>query len=470
MKVNANNFVPAVKDNLQKDDVQEAVHYATKLAYNKRLGSMFEYGKEHGEGLRQQAAEAKRRALRNLPDLLEKAEANMQANGIEVLWAADADEANRMVVEIARQTEAELIVKSKSMATEEIGLNAYLEQNDITVVETDLGELIVQLDGDTPGHLVTPAVHKSKDSIRDLFVRELGMEPTDDAEEMTMAARRHLRKIFLNADMGISGGNFIIAETGTVCLVTNEGNARLTTVLPKVHVAIVGIEKLVDTVDDYATLTQVLPRSAIGQTMPVYTHMLNGPRRADETSGPEKVYVILLDNGRSRIYNTTYTEALACIRCGACLNACPVYRIASGHAYGWVYPGPIGAILTPLFTGLENAKPLPHASSLCGSCYEVCPVQINIPAMLLDLRRDLVKEGLSPQLWDWGMKGWALAFSKPGLFTAGGTAARLGTGLLGQNIPFAGAWTNSRDMPEFADKSFRQQWQERQKGSTDEQS
>jgi L-lactate dehydrogenase complex protein LldF len=263
--------------------------------------------------------------------------------------------------------------------------------------------------------------------------------------------------------MGITGGNFIIAETGSVCLVTNEGNARLVTTIPPVHVAVVGIEKLVGTVEEYATLTQMLTRSATGQTMTVYTHMLNGPRRTGETDGPEHSYVILIDNGRSKIYASDYAEALACIRCGACLNGCPVYRSTGGHAYGWVYPGPIGAVITPLLQGLENAKQLPHASSLCGMCKEVCPVDIDLPRMLLDLRHELVEIGATDRIWDWGIAGWKTVNKSPRLFELSGKAAATGGRFAPSKLPGPlGGWTTYRTLPSFAKKSFRQMWRERQ--------
>ena len=275
--------------------------------------------------MRQQAAAIKRDALNRLPELLKQAEETMQANGITVLWAVDAAEANRLVLDIAKRHNVRSAVKSKSMVTEEIGLNQSLESASIDVLETDLGEFIVQLGEETPSHIVVPVVHKTKESIRQLLIEEANMSPTDDTEEMANFARDYLRQPFLTADMGISGGNFIVAETGTICFVSNEGNIRLVTSLPRIHVALVGIEKVIATGEDYATLTQLLPRSATGQTMTVYTHMVNGPRRDNETDGPEHVYVIFVDNGRSQIYSSDYGEALACIRCGACLNVCPVY-------------------------------------------------------------------------------------------------------------------------------------------------
>ncbi len=467
MHIQANNFIPAAQIAIADPDIQFAVNDSMTTAYNKRLNAMFVYGREHGEYMRQQAAEAKRRALRCLPELLEKAEANMKANGIEVLWAEDAAETCRLVLEIARKHHVKTVAKGKSMVSEEVGLNDVLEQHGIRAVETDLGEYIVQLEKSVPSHIVMPVVHKTKESIRDLFMEELNMPHTDNAEEMTKFARRVLREVFLTADMGVSGGNFILAETGTLCLVSNEGNGRLCTTVPPVHVALVGIEKIVETVEDYATLNQILPRSATGQNLSVYTNMINGPRRADEPDGPEHVYVILVDNGRSKIYETDYAEVLSCIRCGACQNACPVYRVTGGHPYGWVYAGPIGAVVTPLLNGLDKAKPLPHASSLCGMCKQVCPVDIDLPRMLLDLRRDLVEEGKSDPLYNMGMKAWAMGMRSPMLYEIGGKAARLGSKFVGQGTPGPlGNWTKHRDFPEFAPKSFRQLWKERQNGKS----
>lgn len=464
MEVKANNFIPASSIAVRNEELQAAITNGTQRGVNGRLRAMFADGVEHGEAMRQQAAEAKRRALRELPNLLEQAEANLRDNGANVLWAVDGDEAQRLVVDIAQKHGVKLVVKSKSMVTEEIGLNTALEAEGIEVVETDLGEFVIQIDHDHPSHIVAPIVHKSKANIRDSFVRELGMEPTDDAYEMTQFARRYLRDSFLTADMGVSGGNFVIAETGTVCLVTNEGNGRMVTSVPRVHVALVGIEKIVATVEDYATLTQVLPRSASGQAMPVYTSMVNGPKRNEEGDGPEHVYVIFLDNGRTDIYATDYSEALACIRCGACLNACPVYQVAGGHAYGWVYPGPIGAVISPLLKGLEQTAPLPHASSLCGMCKQVCPVDIDLPRMLLDLRHDLVQEKHDELKWRWGIKIWALLNQSPRLFGWAGRVSRFGRNrLLRQRLPGPlGNWTKYRDFPQFAEKSFHQQWKERQ--------
>lgn len=466
MKVTSNAFIPAAQVALTDDEMRRSVDRATTTAHQKRLNSMFEAGRTHGEALRQQAAQAKRRALSRLPELLEQAEANLTANGAHVLWALDGDEVNRLVLDVIGRHAVKSVVKSKSMVSEEVGLNELLEAKGIEVVETDLGEYILQLAAEPPSHIVTPVIHKSLDSIRDLFVHELDMPPTDDVRQMASFARQILREKFLGADMGITGGNFIIAETGTLCLVTNEGNGRMVTSLPRIHVAIVGIEKIVATLEDYATLTQVLPRSATGQAMTVYSHMYNGPRKAGEADGPDELYVILVDNGRSDVYKTKYAQVLTCIRCGACMNACPVYRSTGGHAYGWVYPGPVGAVLTPLLAGLENAQPLPHASSLCGACKEVCPVDIDLPQMLLDLRDDLYQRGEVEGIWKWGLKLWAFGNQSPTLFELGGRLARLlagGRSLKNLPGPLSG-WTAYRDFPPFARIPFRQQWREKRGG------
>ncbi len=465
LEVQSKDFIALSEIAIHNQDLQQAVGAGTRNAYHKRQAAMFAHSDEHGEFMRQQAAEAKRRALRQLPDLLEKAEDRLTQNGFRVEWAEDAAQANQRILDIARRHGVQTVIKSKSMLSEELGVNHALEAAGLRVVETDLGEYIIQLNQEPPSHIVAPVIHKTKSEIRDIFVRELGMKPTDDAAEMVAFARRMLRQDFLNSDMGISGGNFVIAETGSLALVMNEGNGRMCTSMPPVHIALVGIEKVIDTVEDYATLNQVLPRSGTGQNLTVYSNIINGPARDDETGGPQAVYIIFVDNGRADVYATDYAEALACIRCGACQNACPVYRSTGGHAYGWVYGGPIGAVLTPLYVGLENAAPLPHASSLCGSCKQVCPVDIDLPRMLLDLRRDLVQAGESQPSWDLGMKLWAIGMTSPARFGLGGRAARTAQYLLGEQMPgILGNWTKHRDFPEFAPKPFRQLWKERNNG------
>jgi L-lactate dehydrogenase complex protein LldF len=465
MKVRSNQFIELSQIAVKDEALQTAVARATHIASTNRVKALAEVNQAHGETLRQQAAAIKRSVLNRLPELLEMAEANLTANGCTVMWAEDGAEACQLALEIAQKHHVKKVTKSKSMVTEEIGLNEVLLANGIETIETDLGEYIVQLNEDTPSHIIAPVIHMSKKSIGQLFEEKLKMPPTDDAAEMTQFVRAELREAFLSSDMGISGGNFIIAETGTLCLVTNEGNARMVTTVPPVHVALIGLEKLVATVEDYATLTQMIARSATGQKMAVYTHMINGPRRNSELDGPEHVYVIFVDNGRSRIYGSEYVEVLACLRCGACLNACPVYQVTGGHSYGWVYSGPIGAVVTPLLLGQEHASPLPFASTLCGSCKAACPVDIDLPRMLLDLRRDMVADGVGRGAWQLGMKAWAASMTTPTRFNLSGKAVSLFTNTFKpRRLPGAlGGWTDHRVFPSFAKKSFRDQWRDREK-------
>src|SRR5258707_5540434 len=474
MKANAfiHNSTVALKD----ITLQTALDRATNRAVNGRIAAIGET--TDAPALRQQARHARLRALHNLPDLLERLEANLTARGVTVLWAADGSECNQHVIDIARQHGVKKIIKSKSMATEETHLDAALESEQLEVSETDLGEFIVQIDHDTPSHIVFPILHKTREQVRALFVERLHMPPSDDPEKLTAAARVYMRQQFINADMGITGANFAIAETGTLAIVSNEGNARMCASLPRVHVAIVGIEKVIETMEDFATLVQLLTRSATGQRLTSYVQLLSGPARPGEMDGPETQYVILLDNGRSRIHSTEYAESLACIRCGACLNTCPVYQNVGGDAYGWVYPGPIGAIVTPLLEGIHNAAPLPHASSLCGACKSACPVDIDIPDMLLKLRGDLVESGDTQFILTAGIKGWEVSMRNPALYALSGRIASTMTqagkskkdGQLHRLPMLLGHWTQNRDFPPFAPKAFRQLWHDRQARKSDEQS
>ena len=331
--------------------------------------------------------------LANLVEYLEQFERNAIAAGAHVHWARDAAEATRIVTDIATQHGATMAVKSKSMASEEIHLNDALRDAGVEPVETDLGEWIVQLAGEPPAHIIGPALHKTRDQIAELFSKEVGRQlDPDDIPTMTAEARRLLRQKFLDAGIGISGANLGIAETGTVVLVTNEGNGRMVTSLPPVHVAVMGIEKVCPTWDHAAAWLELLARSSTGQPLSVYTTAVTGPAQPDDPDGPQEVHIVLLDNGRSEIASTNYVEILQCIRCGACLNACPVYQEIGGHTYGHTYSGPIGAVLVPLLFGLEKHAALPHASSLCGACLEVCPSRIDLPRMLLDLRAEVAEK------------------------------------------------------------------------------
>jgi len=342
--------------------------------------------------LRTQAHALKKHTVDHLDYYLEEFERNVQARGGKVIWAKDATEVADFVLSLARERNARLIVKSKSMTTEEVDLNERLEHHGLESVETDLGEYIMQLAGERPFHIVAPALHKDRYDVADIFEKRLGVEREVVPEKQTLIARSRLRQKFLAADIGMSGANFLVADSGAVVLVENEGNARLATTAPKVHVAIAGIEKLIPRAQDLPVFLKLLARSCTGQELTVYTSFLSGARREDEIDGPDEFFVVLLDNGRTRLLpDRGKRQSLYCIRCSACLNTCPVYRRIGGHSYPWVYGGPIGAILTPQFLGTAHEPALPFASSLCGACAEVCPVKIDIPRVLLELRSDVRK-------------------------------------------------------------------------------
>nr|PZN55074.1 MAG: (Fe-S)-binding protein [Chloroflexota bacterium] len=359
MDLNPKQFLQSATIALQDIQLQTALDRATGTVTRNRDMAMGEL--PHAEALRQQARGARLRALADLPELLELLEKNLTAKGVHVLWAKDDAEANQHVIDICKAKNLKRGVKSKSMVTEETGLQQAFAENGIEMIETDLGEFIVQISGDHPSHIIMPVMHRTKEAVRDIFMEKLGMPYTDEPGDMTAYARKTLRRKYLEADFGMSGGNFLIAETGTIVIVTNEGNGRLSTGMPPVHIAMVGIEKVIPTWEDFITLVQLLARNGTGQRLTVYVNIFNGPTQG-EGDGPKEMYLILVDNGRSNIYATEYAEALACIRCGACLNVCPVYQNVGGHSYGSVYPGPIGSVLTPLFKGKENASPLPFSA------------------------------------------------------------------------------------------------------------
>lgn len=465
-----NKFMEGAIIGLNDIEIQTAFTRATRNANLGRAEYMGEL--DDPDFLRQQARGSRLRGLHDLPDLLEQAETKVTAAGGTVLWAVDGSEANAHVLNICRQHNLKRGVKSKSMVTEEIELVPMLERHGIEMIETDLGEYIIQVTDDHPSHITMPVMHRTKESIRQVLMEKVNMPYVETAEEMTAFARETLRNKYLEADFGMSGGNFIIAETGHIVTVTNEGNARLSTGVPQVHIAVVGIEKVIPTWEDFMTLVQLLTRSATGQRLTVYINLILGPAGEEDGDGARDFYLILLDNGRSDIYASEYAEALACIRCGACLNTCPVYQNVGGHAYGSVYPGPIGAVITPLLKGKENAVPLPFASSLCGACKSACPVDINIPDMLLMLRRDLEDE--QEPVWKAAMAGFGVSFSNPLLYQAGGKAASAlasedgpipfkSQNSTGETVinalpyPFDG-WTEQRDFPPFAQERFRDWW------------
>jgi L-lactate dehydrogenase complex protein LldF len=437
------------------------------------------------EALREQARAIKDQVLLHLDEYLDAFADNAERAGATVHWAHDAAGACEIVIRLLRERNATQVVKSKSMATEEIHLNAALESEGLSPVETDLGEWIIQLACETPSHIVVPAIHKSKKQIAELFVEKLGIELSDDVAVLTGAARRVLRQRFVEAQVGISGVNFGVAETGTILILENEGNVRLTTSLPRTHIALMGIEKVIPRLVDLDVFLKLLPRSGTGQRLTAYQSLITGVKRSPTDEGPEEVHIILMDNGRSRMLGHPVTrQSLACIRCGACLNACPVYQQVGGHAYGSVYPGPIGAVITPQLIGIGKAAQLPFASSLCGACREVCPVKIDIPELLLHLRAE-VMEGTASGTAD--QKGpvkrrpverlafrlYAFAWSSPALYGLGTRIGRLlqrpvvrdgrigkVSGLLAKLVPPLAAWTAWRDASPIAPRTFREQWRD----------
>jgi L-lactate dehydrogenase complex protein LldF len=462
------DFKSSVVIALDDIQLQTALDRGTTRAVNGRTTAMSETSA--APALRAQARAARLRALNRLPELLDTLERNVTANGGTVLWARTGAEANDLILQLCREHGVRRVTKGKSMVTEESGLNHVLEDAGIEINESDLGEYIIQLAHEPPSHIVFPMLHKTKEATAALLHEKLGMPMTDKPEDMTRFVRGVMRKKYIEAELGISGVNFAIAETGTIITVENEGNNRLSCSTPKIHVAVMGLEKVLATWHDWTTLAQLLPRSATGQRMTVYTNLMSGPKRPYEPDGPEKFYLLILDNGRSDMLASEYAESLACIRCGACLNACPVYQNIGGHAYGWVYPGPIGSIVSPLLQGIQQAPNLPYASSLCGACQAACPVDIAIPDMLLKLRRDLVQvhDPASASLgWRVGMRLWRIGMQSPLLYRIGGKLAAIGTRLLARNgritkLPgILGGWTKSRDFPAFSPTSFRERMKKR---------
>jgi L-lactate dehydrogenase complex protein LldF len=398
------------------------------------------------EALRERAHRIRMEVIDDLDGHVARFTAALEGRGGKVYFAHTADEASRYVADVCRRRGARLAAKSKSMAAEEIGLNEVLEAAGVTPVETDLGEYILQLAGEHPVHIIAPAIEKTAEQVAELLSRAGNEEVPAELEALTQAARRQLRTTFLQADVGITGANFGVSETGSVCLVTNEGNARLVSSIPRVHIAIMGMERLVPTTADLAVLLKLLARSGTGQKLSAYTTLVTGPRRAGEEDGPDELHVVILDNGRTNLLRGRYREMLACIRCGACLNVCPVYRKAGGAAYGPVYSGPMGAVLVPLLVGLENAPSLPHASSLCGACTDACPVKIPLHELLLDLRRDLVEQGGASRLERLAFTLWSLAWSSPLGYRMTSRLARLGQPLAGVVGP-GRAWASGRSLP-----------------------
>ena len=436
------------------------------------------------QGLREKARSIKEETLLHLDEYLLKFVENAENAGTKIHWARDGQEACQIVIDLVKTRDAKMAVKAKSMAGEEIHLNEALEKEGIEPVETDLGEWIIQLAGETPSHIVVPAIHKTKQQIADLFVEKTGIEKTENVDVLTKTAREILRKRFAEAEIGISGVNFGVAETGTILILENEGNIRLTTSLTKTHIAIMGIEKVIPRFADLDVFLKLLPRSGTGQRLTAYQSLITGTKKSEDDAGPDEVHIVLMDNGRSRMLAHPVTrQSLACIRCGACLNACPVYQQVGGHAYGSVYPGPIGAVITPQLIGISKAKQLPYASSLCGACKEVCPVKIDIPELLLHLRAEITdgtaagmaenSERKPKFLETLAFRLYGKAWSGHIPYEIGTKAARLmqklvvrdgkigkASGMIAKILPPLGAWTAWRDAPAVASKSFRDIWRD----------
>jgi len=451
-------------DQLQRSMVATGPQFVLKRA--KARAALPEF-----DDLRNAARDIKNHVLAHLDVYLEKFEARVQAAGGHVHWAETAEEARAIILNICAAKKARLITKGKSMVSEEVGLNEALEGAGHTPVETDLGEYLIQIRNERPSHIIAPAVHLRREQIEADFRRvHTDLDPARDLSHipaLVEEARRVLRQNYLDADVGITGANFLVAGTGSAIIVTNEGNGDLTRLMPETHIVITSIEKIVPTLEDASTLLRVLARSATGQDISTYTTLMTGPRRAADPDGPEEFHIVLLDNGRSQVLGTEFQDMLRCIRCGACLNHCPVYQAVGGHAYGWVYPGPIGSVVTPALIGIENAANLPNASTFCGRCEEVCPVRIPLPRLLRHWREREFEQHLTPRTVRSGLGAWAFLAKRPKLY---GLAMRLAARFLNwrgragriTSLPLAQGWTRTRDLPAAQGRTFTELWRERQ--------
>ena len=468
-------FDQKIHTTLDDANLQLAIYTATGRLKEKRIESVAADALPDYQELRSQANAIKKHAIENLDHYLEEFERNVEARRGKVVYCKDATEVSDFVLSIAKERGAHLIVKSKSMTTEEVDLNERLEHHGLESVETDLGEYILQLAHEKPYHIVAPALHKTRYDVAAIFTENLHVPEETVPEKQTKIARAVLRQKFLDADIGISGANFLVADSGAVVIVENEGNARLTTSAPRIHIAVAGIEKVIPRAQDLVTFLKLLARSATGQLLSVYTSFLAGPRRPGEVDGPDEFYVVLLDNGRTKLLpDRAKRQSLYCIRCGACLNTCPVYRKIGGHSFPWVYSGPIGAIITPQFMGVSHEPGLPFASSLCGACGEVCPVKIDIPKILLELRSDVKKSETREKLnrlEKLAFQAFAWLMTHPRLYEmAGRIAASMAPASEGgwirnvpapMNLPPVRAWLSQRDLPPSPSKSFREMWRQR---------
>ena len=466
---------PAFKENARRalDDpqLQKALGFVRGRFVGKRqeaVDALPEF-----EALRERARQIKDHTLAHLDLYIEAYEEKVVESGGVVHYAETAAEARDIILGICQRAGARTVTKGKTMVGEEIALNEHLEANGIEPVETDLGEYIIQIRHEPPSHIIAPAVHLTKEQVAADFRRVHTDLPADrDLSEPTALlaeARSILRRRFLAADVGITGANFLVAETGTSVIVTNEGNGDLTQILPRVHVVLASLEKITPTMNDVSQILRLLARSATGQDMSTYTTFSTGPRRAGDPDGPAEYHVVLLDNGRSEMLGSQFQDMLRCIRCGACMNHCPVYQEVGGHAYGWVYPGPMGAVLTPTLIGIDQAGHLPNASTFCGRCESVCPMKIPLPNMMRHWREREFERHLSPATWRWGLGVWAWFARRPRLYRLGANLAARVLGNLGARrgrfarLPLAGGWTKYRDLPAPQGQTFQEMWAERRK-------
>lgn len=455
MKETAANFI--AKSTIKAADKE----HRRKINFNiGKYNAVVPQGKEQFTDVhlaRERAKNIKWRAIETLDKQLEDFELTITRRGAKVIWAEDAQQALDAIQKICEAKGCKTLVKSKSMVTEEIHLNDFLEKIGIESVETDLGEYIQQLDGEPPYHIVTPAMHKSKEDVARLFAEKLGTDPKATPQQLTLTARKILRDKYVQAEIGVTGANFIISDIGGIAVTENEGNARLSCAFPKTHIVIAGIEKVIPSMHDLALFWPLLSTFGTGQKVTVYNTIVTGPRQENEKDGPEETYVILLDNGRTNILaNEKQRESLYCIRCGACLNACPVYKNIGGHAYGATYSGPIGSVITPHLRGMEEWKHLSHASSLCGNCTEVCAVKINLHELLLDNRHEAAQEGYAPFAEKMIWKVWRIAMLRRSWMNMAN--GNMKTRLINK---VAGSWTSHRGKLDFPQKSFNQQWKEK---------
>ncbi|WP_059106047.1 LutB/LldF family L-lactate oxidation iron-sulfur protein [Shouchella shacheensis] len=469
MKVGERSFDARVEKGLGDTFMREAVSSAQTRFQTNKARAEEQLG--HWEEWREHAEEIRTHTLENLDYYLQQLSENVVGNGGHVFFAATAEEANDYVTKVAREKEAKKVIKAKSMVTEELSMNEALEKVGCEVIESDLGEYILQLDDhDPPSHIVTPALHKNKEQIRETFATLKGYEKTSKPEELAQFAREQLREEFLTADIGITGCNFAVAESGSIALVTNEGNARLSTTIPKTHIAVMGMERIVPTWEELDVLVTMLCRSAVGQKLTSYVTGLTGPRGEDDLDGPEDFHLVIVDNGRSNILGTAFQSALHCIRCAACINVCPVYRHVGGHSYGSIYPGPIGAVLTPLLEGYDDHKDLPYASSLCAACTDACPVKIPLHEHLIEHRKVIAEQKRTPRTERMAMKGFGMVSSSPKLFELAEKSAPLvlspftKDGKIEKGPGPLKDWTDIRDFPIPERESFRKWFKNRKKG------